>query len=34
MKKVVGREIRDLIDNLLLERLSLAGIVRVSGGSE
>ncbi|MES1026718.1 IS1 family transposase [Gloeocapsa sp. BRSZ] len=33
-KKVIGQETRDLIDKLLLERLSLAGIARVTGVSE
>ena len=33
-KKVIGPETRDLIDKLLLERLSLAGITRVTGVSE
>lgn len=32
-KKVIGQAIRDLIDKLLLERLSLAGIARVTGES-
>ena len=33
-KKVIGQETRDLIDKLLLERVSLAGIARVTGVSE
>lgn len=33
-KKVIGQDTRDLIDKLLLERLSLAGITRVTGVSE
>lgn len=33
-KKVIGQETRDLIDKLLLERLSLAGVTRVTGVSE
>ena len=33
-KKVIGPQTRDLIDKLLLERLSLAGITRVTGVSE
>lgn len=33
-KKVIGQETRNLIDKLLLERLSLAGITRVTGVSE
>jgi transposase-like protein len=33
-KKVIGQDTRDLIDKLLLERVSLAGIVRVTGVSE
>lgn len=33
-KKVIGQDTRDLIDRLLLERLSLAGITRVTGVSE
>lgn len=33
-KKVIDPETRDLIDKLLLERLSLAGITRVTGVSE
>lgn len=33
-KKVIGQETRDLIDKLLLERLSLAGIARATGVSE
>ncbi len=34
VKKVIGEETRNLIDKLLLERVSLAGIVRVTGVSE
>ncbi len=33
-KKVIGQETREPIDKLLLERLSLAGIARVTGVSE
>lgn len=33
-KKMIGQDTRELIDKLLLERLSLAGIARVSGVSE
>ena len=33
-KKVIGQETKDLIDKLLLERVSLAGITRVAGVSE
>ncbi len=33
-KKVIGQDTRELIDKLLLERLSLAGIARVTGVSE
>jgi transposase-like protein len=33
-KRVIGEETRDLIDKLLLERLPLAGIARVTGVSE
>ncbi len=33
-KKVIGQDTRDLIDTLLLERLSLAGITRITGVSE
>jgi AraC-like DNA-binding protein len=33
-KKVIGQDTRELIDKLLLERLSLAGIARVAGVSE
>ena len=33
-KKVIEQETRDLIDKLLLERLSLAGIARATGVSE
>lgn len=33
-KKMIGQETRDLIDKLLLERVSLAGITRVTGVSE
>lgn len=33
-KKVIGQDTRDFIDKLLLERLSLAGITRVTGVSE
>jgi transposase-like protein len=33
-KKVIAQETRNLIDKLLLERLSLAGITRVTGVSE
>ena len=33
-KKVIGQDTRELIDKLLLERSSLAGIARVSGVSE
>lgn len=33
-KKVIGQETRDLSDKLLLERLSLAGIAKVTGVSE
>jgi transposase-like protein len=33
-KKVIGEGTRDIIDNLLLERLSLAGISRAVGVSE
>lgn len=33
-KKVISQDTRDLIDKLLLERLSLAGITRVTGVSE
>lgn len=33
-KKVIGQDSRELIDKLLLERLSLAGIARVTGVSE
>ena len=33
-KKVIGLAIRELIDRLLLERLSLAGIARVAQVSE
>lgn len=32
--KVIDQAIKDLIDKLLLERLSLAGIARVTGVSE
>lgn len=31
---MIGQDTRDLIDKLLLERLSLAGIARVTGVSE
>jgi transposase len=31
---MIGHETRNLIDKLLLERLSLAGIARVTGVSE
>ena len=33
-EKVIGQKTRDLVDKLLLERLSLAGITRVTGVSE
>ncbi len=33
-KKVIGQDTRELIDKLLLEKLPLAGIARVSGVSE
>ena len=33
-KKVIGQDTRELIDKLLLEKLPLAGIVRVTGVSE
>ena len=33
-KKVIGQNTRDLIDKLLLERLSLAGIPRITGVSQ
>ncbi len=33
-KKVIGQDTRELIDKLLLEKLLLAGIVRVTGVSE
>lgn len=32
--KVIGSETKDLIDKLLLEKISLAGIARVTGVSE
>ncbi len=32
--KIIGQETRDLIDKLLLEKLPLAGIARVTGVSE
>ena len=33
-KKVIGEETKDLIDKLLLEKLPLAGIARITGVSE
>ena len=33
-KKVIGQDTRELIDKLLLEKLPLAGIARVTGVSE
>ncbi len=33
-KKVIYQETKDLIDKLLLEKIPLAGIARVTGGSE
>jgi transposase-like protein len=33
-KKVISKESKDIIDNLLLEKLSLAGIARAVGVSE
>lgn len=33
-KKVIGQDTRDLVNKLLLERVSLAGIARVTGVSE
>ena len=33
IKKVIGQETRELIDKLLLEKLPLAGIARVTGVS-
>ena len=34
VKRIVSQQTRDLIDKLLLERVSLAGIARVAGVSE
>ena len=33
-QKLISQETKDMIDKLLLERISLAGIVRVTGVSE
>jgi transposase-like protein len=33
-KKIIGQDTRELIDKLLLERIPLAGIARVTGVSE
>ncbi len=33
-KKVIGQDTKELIDNLLLEKIPLAGIARVTGVSE
>ncbi len=32
--KVIGKETKDLIDKLLLEKLPLAGMARITGGSK